>query len=177
MDVLVEGLTDIELSDARGATYARGTKLHLKFKAGFHEFYDDAGILLTDTGEQIWISSTGQGDAGLLTVLTGPIQEGGEAVMDQVKRVIAAIDAIAPGLAGHFAGFEYSEAPTSYSGSLRPGEFPHLTIHEGGPRLTMVGEASSLELQGYLEGALRSADAGVTAYLRKRFSQIPANHS
>ena len=170
IDVDVEGLTDIELRDARAATYARGTKLHLKFNAGFQDVYDDAGILLTDTGEQIWISSTGQGEAGLLTVLTGPILDGTNAVMDQVKRVLAAIDAIAPGLAGHFAGHEYSEAPTSYSGSLRPGEYPHLSIHEGGPRLTMVGEASSRELQGYLEGALRSADDGVTRYLRARLS-------
>jgi monoamine oxidase len=171
IDVLVDGLTDEELADARAATYARGTKLHLKFDSGFHDLYDDAGILLTDTGEQIWISSTGQGEAGLLTVLTGPLAMDGSAGAAKVRGVVDALDKIRPGLARHFVGFEQSHAPTSYSGSLRPGEEPRLTIHEGGPRLTMAGEASSRELQGYLEGALRSAEDGTTAYILRRARQ------
>ena len=177
--VEVEGLTDDELLAARNATYARGMKLHLKFAKGFQDLYDVAGILLTDTGEQIWISSTGQGEAGLLTCLTGPVEEARETADAQVHRIVAALDTMAPGMADLFQGYERSDAPASYSGSLRPRESPHLSIHEGGPRFTMVGEASSRELQGYLEGALRSADAGVTAYLRKRMfgGQMPANHS
>ena len=56
----------------------------------------------------------------------------------------------------------------SYSGSLKPGEAAHLAIHDGGAHWTTIGEASSGELQGYLEGALRSADEGVTRYLLGR---------
>jgi monoamine oxidase len=168
IEVYVEGVTFEEVALAQAATYARGSKLHLKFKAGFQDVYAEPGILLTDTGEQIWPSSTGQGDVGLLTVLTGPLSEGSEGT--QAVRVLEALEKIAPGLRELYVGVERSDAPLSYSGSLRPGERPHLSIHDGGPRLTLVGEASSRELQGYLEGALRSADAGVTRYLVKRSS-------
>jgi monoamine oxidase len=168
MEVYVEGLTLEELELAQSANYARGCKLHLKFKAGFEDVYRERGILLTDTGEQIWPSSTGQGDVGLLTVLTGPLADSAAVTAAQTDKVLQALERIAPGLRKLFVGVERSDAPMSYSGSLRPGEFPHLTIHAGGPRLTMVGEASSRELQGYLEGALRSADAGVTRYLMQR---------
>jgi monoamine oxidase len=166
IELYVAGVTFEEVAQAQAATYARGCKLHLKFKAGFSDIYDEPGILLTDTGEQIWPSSTGQGDVGLLTVLTGPLLEGSEG--SQALRVLQALENIAPGLSALYVGVERSDAPMSYSGSLRPGERPHLSIHDGGPRLTLVGEASSRELQGYLEGALRSADAGVTRYLVRR---------
>lgn len=170
MDVYVEGLTLEELELAQTASYARGSKLHLKFRAGFEDVYGERGILLTDTGEQIWSSSTGQGDVGLLTVLTGPLGDSAGVTATQTEKVLAALEAVAPGLRALFVGVERSDAPMSYSGSLRPGEFPHLAIHQGGTRLTMVGEASSRELQGYLEGALRSADAGVTRYLMRRLA-------
>ena len=78
-----------------------------------------------------------------------------------------------PDWQGTLQAMNFPQAPASYSGSLRPGEYPHLSIHEGGPRLTMVGEASSRELQGYLEGALRSADEGVTRFLRARLEGTP----
>jgi monoamine oxidase len=166
MDVSVEGLTLMEVDQARMAAYGRGTKLHMKFAAGFHHRFPHAGILLTDTGEQIWTSSEGQGDVGLLTVLTGPLDA--HAAEAKAQNVLAQLESFAPGLKDLFIGFEQSDAPQSYSGALRPGEFPHLSIHEGGPRLTMMGEASGGALQGYLEGALRSADAGVTRYLKQR---------
>jgi monoamine oxidase len=164
IEVSVQGLTPKVVEQARNATYARGTKLHLKFEAGFHALYKYSGILLTDTGEQIWLSSTGQGGAGLLTVLTGPVPEGLAAAVEQAGRILQMLDHICPGLSEHFVGVERSEAPMSYSGALRPGEVAHLAIHEGGAHWTTVGEASSGELQGYLEGALRSAEDGVTRY-------------
>jgi monoamine oxidase len=168
IEVYAEGVTFEEVAQAQAATYARGCKLHLKFKAGFEDVYGERGILLTDTGEQIWPSSTGQGDVGLLTVLTGPLADDPQVTATQAEKVLQALEGVAPGLQDLFVGVERSDAPMSYSGSLRPGEFPHLSIHDGGPRLTLVGEASSRELQGYLEGALRSADAGVTRYLVAR---------
>jgi monoamine oxidase len=168
IEVSVAGITNEELAQARAATYARGTKLHLKFKAGFEQVYDDRGILLTDTGEQIWMSSVGQGGAGLLTVLTGPVPEGEAATERAASQIVTMLDSIAPGLRKLYVGVERTDAPSSYSGSLRPGEKAHLTYHEGGPRWISIGEASSAELQGYLEGALRSAEDGVTRYLLEK---------
>lgn len=59
----------------------------------------------------------------------------------------------------------------SYSGSLRPGEVAHLAIVDGAKHWTTIGEAASSELQGYLEGALRSADEAVTRYVLGRRAQ------
>jgi monoamine oxidase len=168
IEVNVAGITEAELVAARSATYARGTKLHLKFEDGFEAVYGDRGILLTDTGEQIWMSSVGQGGAGLLTVLTGPVPEGDDATQAAAQKLVAMLDHFAPGLKVLFVGVERSDAPASYSGSLRPGEQAHLSYHEGVPRWISIGEASSRELQGYLEGALRSAEDGVTRYLLEK---------
>ena len=168
IDVAIEGLAPQAVEMARAATYARGTKLHLKFEPGFERLYRHSGILLTDTGEQIWDSSTGQGGAGLLTVLTGPMPPGRAATVEQVGRLLRLLDRICPGLSDLHVGTERNDAPMSYSGSLKPGEVADLAIHDGGTHWITVGEASSEELQGYLEGALRSADAGVSGYIARR---------
>ena len=168
ISVMVEGLGAQAIEQARAATYARGTKLHLKFQEGFDKYYRYTGILLTDTGEQIWTSGTGQGGAGLLTVLTGPVPDGRANAVFHAGRVLQMLDKICSGLSELYVGVERSDAPMSYSGSLMPGEAARLSIHDGGVHWTTIGEASSGELQGYLEGALRSADNGVTRYLLKR---------
>ncbi len=168
IDVAVEGLSGAALEEARASTYARGTKLHLKFNAGFHKLYRYTGILLTDTGEQIWLSSTGQGGAGLLTVLTGPVDTTATALDTKVQDLLRMLERIVPGVSEQFAGAERSEAPMSYSGALRPGEDGDLEINHGGRRWYTIGEAASRELQGYLEGALRSADAATAAFIRRK---------
>ncbi len=168
INITVDGISQRSVDEARSATYAQGTKLHLKFMEGFHSRYKFNGILLTDTGEQIWPSSIGQGGAGLLTVLTGPLPEGRASAVEYAGRVLKALDRVHPGLSELFVAMERSDAPMSYSGALRPGESPHLGIHDGGTHWTTIGEASSPELQGYLEGALRSADVGVSRFLMKR---------
>ena len=168
--IAVEGLSQHAVDEAGISTYANGTKLHLKFEPGFHELYRYDGILLTDTGEQIWPSSTGQGGAGLLTVLTGPLPPGRATAVFHAGQVLLALDRLIPNLSDLYVGVERSDAPLSYSGSLRPGELAHLAIHKGAPRWTTIGEASGGPLQGYLEGALRSADAGVTRYILARRS-------
>jgi monoamine oxidase len=66
--VSVSGVRRESLNQARAVTYARGTKLHMKFKRGFRKIYRYPGILLTDSGEQIWPSDIGQGGGGLMTV-------------------------------------------------------------------------------------------------------------
>jgi hypothetical protein len=144
---------------------------------GFHQLYRYTGILLTDTGEQIWPSSTGQGGAGLLTVLTGPVPPGRASAVAHTGRVLQALDRICPGLSELFVSMERTDAPMSYSGSLRPGEVAKLDIHKGGAHWITVGEASSGELQGYLEGALRTADAGVTRYIAgRRMRKLARKH-
>ncbi|MBZ0262591.1 MAG: FAD-dependent oxidoreductase [Hyphomicrobiales bacterium] len=166
--VLAAGISERALDQARTATYARGTKLHLKFMEGFHDRYKFTGILLTDTGEQIWPSSLGQGGAGLLTVLTGPLPEGRASAVEHTGRLLKALDRVHPGLSELFVAMERTDAPMSYSGSFRPGETAHFDINDGGLHWTTIGEASSPELQGYLEGALRTADEGVSRYLVNR---------
>jgi monoamine oxidase len=166
--VEVEGISQHALQEASIATYARGTKLHLKFLNGFERLYRFSGILLTDTGEQIWPSSTGQGGAGLLTVLTGPLPEGRAHAIAHAGQVLLALDRICPGLSEYYVGVERTDAPASYSGSLQPGEIAYLAIHDGGTHWTTIGEASHPELQGYLEGALRSAEEGVSRFLVRR---------
>ena len=168
MAVAVEGISQHALDEAGIASYASGCKLHLKFEAGFHDLYRYSGIILTETGEQIWTSGTGQGGAGLLTVLTGPLPPGRAAVVSYAGRVLTALDQICPGLSEYYVGVESSDAPLSYSGSLHPGEIAHLAIHDGGVRWSTIGEASGGPLQGYLEGALRSAEAGVSRYILAR---------
>lgn len=168
ISVSVSGLSPQAIEKARQASYARGTKLHLKFVEGFHDIYRYTGILLTDTGEQIWPSSVGQGGAGLLTVLTGPLPAGRASAVEHTGRLLRALDRNYPGLSDLFVAMERTDAPMSYSGSFKPGEVAHLDIHDGGAHWTTVGEASSGELQGYLEGALRSADAGVSRYVLER---------
>jgi monoamine oxidase len=166
--VMVEGLAAKSVELASAASYANGAKLHLKFEPGFDKLYRYSGILLTDTGEQIWTSSTGQGGAGLLTVLTGPVPPGQASAVEYAGRVLLALDKICPGLSELYVGVERSDAPMSYSGSLRPGEAAHLAIVDGAKHWTTIGEAASGELQGYLEGALRSADDAVTRYVLGR---------
>ena len=150
ISVMVEGISASTIDQASVATYAQGTKLHLKFQEGFDKLYRYTGILLTDTGEQIWTSGTGQGGAGLLTVLTGPIPAGRASAVLHAGRVLQMLDGICPGLSELYVGVERSDAPMSYSGSLKPGEAAHLAIHDGGAHWTTIGEASSGELQGYL---------------------------
>jgi monoamine oxidase len=175
IEVNVEGLSMEALAEARAVTYGRGTKLHLKFEAGFHKLYHYPGIVLTDTGEQIWPSSTGQGGAGLLTVLTGPMLEGDAVMAERVTKVLKILEIESPGISAHFEGAERSEAPMSYSGALRPGEDADLAINEGGLRWMTIGEASSVELQGYLEGALRSADEAASLYIRQHRTRVRTN--
>lgn len=158
--VSVSGVRRESLSQARDVTYARGTKLHMKFKTGFHKVYRYPGILLTDSGEQIWPSDTGQNGGGLMTVLTGPMSQTDEALAQRVRQILETLDTAAPGSSGFFVGVERSDAPMSYSGSLRPGEVAELAINKGSERWITMGEASGGELQGYLEGAFRSAEEG-----------------
>ena len=160
--VSVSGVKRESLNQAREVTYARGTKLHMKFRKGFHKVYGYPGILLTDSGEQIWPSDIGQGGGGLMTVLTGPMPPSPEALAQRVRQVLEILDIAAPGASSFFVGVERSDAPMSYSGSLRPGEVADLAIHKGSERWITMGEASGGELQGYLEGAFRSAEAGTT---------------
>jgi monoamine oxidase len=175
IDVDVEGLSLEALAEARAVTYGRGTKLHMKFEAGFHKLYNYPGILLTDTGEQIWPSSTGQGGAGLLTVLTGPMAVDEQIMAERIDQVLAALEIASPGIAKHFQGVERTEAPMSYSGALRPGEEADLLINEGGTRWITIGEASSVELQGYLEGALRTAESAVSLYVKQHRAKVRVN--
>jgi monoamine oxidase len=175
IDVSVEGLSMEALAEARAVTYGRGTKLHMKFKAGFHKLYHYPGILLTDTGEQIWPSSTGQGGAGLLTVLTGPMAVDEQVMSEKVAQVLDVLEIASPGIGAHFEGAERSEAPMSYSGALRPGEDADLLINEGGLRWTTIGEASSIELQGYLEGALRTAEEAASLYIKQHRARVRVN--
>lgn len=172
IDIDVKGITQQSLELARSATYANGTKLHMKFSVGFHARYRFTGILLTETGEQIWPSSIGQGGAGLLTVLTGPLQRpGSKGAEERAEHILNILDTKDRGLRPLYVGVERSDAPLSYSGALRPGEKAQLDIHDGGSRWTTIGEASGGELQGYLEGALRSAERGVAELLiRRRWS-------
>ena len=165
IDVHVEGISIAALEMARTVTYGRGTKLHMKFAQGFHNLYRYAGILLTDSGEQIWPSSTGQGGAGLLTVLNGPIPLDDASTAERIERVLHILDIAAPGAGKYFVGAERSEAPMSYSGALRPGEASELLINKGGLRWSTIGEASSGDLQGYFEGALRSAEEAVSMFI------------
>jgi monoamine oxidase len=166
--VNVQGLSQDAVQKASQSSYASGTKLHLKFRGGFHDVYRYAGILLTDTGEQIWPSSTGQGGAGLLTVLTGPLPPERDAALAHTGQILKMLERICPGISPLFVSMERSDAPMSYSGSLRPGETAHLDINDGGLHWTTIGEAAGGELQGYLEGALRSADRAVARYLAQR---------
>ena len=168
MEISVEGISQHSVDEAGIASYASGAKLHLKFQPGFDRLYRYSGIVLTDTGEQIWPSGTGQGGAGLLTVLTGPLPVGRAAAVEHTSKVLLALDKVVPGLSELYVAMERTDAPMSYSGSLRPGEWAHLAIHQGGKRWTTIGEASGGPLQGYLEGALRSADDGVTRYILSR---------
>ena len=168
MYVAVAGVSQDAVSRAGGSSYASGTKLHLKFQPGFDKLYRYSGILLTDTGEQIWPSGTGQGGAGLLTVLTGPLPPNRAAAVTHTGHILQALDKISPGISELYVSMERNDAPMSYSGSLRPGETAHLDINDGGVHWTTIGEASGGELQGYLEGALRSADRGVSRYLLQR---------
>jgi monoamine oxidase len=175
IEVMVEGVSTEALAEARAVTYGRGTKLHLKFEEGFHKLYHHPGIFLTDTGEQIWPSSTGQGGAGLLTVLTGPMPEGDDVTAARAASILRVLDIVSPGVSAHFVGAERSEAPMSYSGALRPGEDADLEINKGGLRWVTIGEASSGELQGYLEGALRSADEAASLYIRQHRTRARTN--
>ena len=175
IEVAVEGVSMKALEMARDATYGRGTKLHLKFEQGFHQHYRYQGILLTDSGEQIWPSSTGQGGAGLLTVLNGPIPVDEAATAERVERILRILDIAAPGIRSHFVGAERNEAPMSYSGALKPGEEAELLINKGGLRWSTIGEASSGELQGYLEGALRSAEDAVSMFIEQHRSRVTSN--
>lgn len=168
ISVSVKGISQDALNQAGRSSYASGTKLHLKFEQGFDKLYRYSGILLTDTGEQIWPSGTGQGGAGLLTVLTGPLPPERSAAVAHAGQILKFLDRICPGISELYVSMERSNAPMSYSGSLRPGEAAHLDINDGGEHWTTIGEASGGELQGYLEGALRSADHGVTHYLMRR---------
>jgi monoamine oxidase len=168
MEVAVAGITQDAVTQAGQSSYASGTKLHLKFQPGFDRHYRYSGILLTDTGEQIWSSGTGQGGAGLLTVLTGPLPPERAAAVAHTGQILKTLDVISPGVSELYVSMERSDAPMSYSGSLRPGESAHLAINDGGLHWTTIGEASGGELQGYLEGALRSADKGVAYYLTRR---------
>jgi monoamine oxidase len=172
IEVMVEGISVEALEMAREVTYGRGTKLHMKFRQGFHELYRYPGILLTDSGEQIWPSSTGQGGAGLLTVLNGPIPLDEAATNERVQRVLRVLDVVAPGANLYYVGAERSEAPMTYSGALRPGEESELLINKGGLRWSTIGEASSGELQGYLEGALRSAEDAVSLFITQYRSRV-----
>ena len=83
---------------------------------------------------------------------------------ERVDRILRILDIVSPGASVLFAGVERTDAPMSYSGSLRPGEAADLRINEGGIHWITIGEASGGDLQGYLEGAFRSADAA-TAHL------------
>ena len=174
INISVEGISQYSLDEAGISSYANGTKLHLKFQPGFDVLYRFSGIVLTDTGEQIWSSGTGQGGAGLLTVLTGPLAAGRAEAVSRTGQVLMALDKIAPGLAELYVAMERADAPMSYSGSLRPGEWAHLGIHDGARHWTTIGEASGGPLQGYLEGALRSADEGVTRYILSRYKSAPS---
>ena len=164
IDVDVPELSKEVLAEAANSTYARGVKLHLKFNAGFRQIYKFPGIVTTDTGEQFWTSSQGQpGDAGLLTVLTGPLPGGAEAQALRIRRILLQLEKIAPGVSDLYVGAERSEAPFSYSGAFRPFEPKTLKINQLrlSSRWITIGEASSSAFQGYLEGAFSSADENV----------------
>jgi monoamine oxidase len=175
IDVKVEGLSMEALTEARAVTYGRGTKLHMKFATGFHKHYNYPGILLTATGEQIWPSSTGQGGAGLLTVLTGPMALDEQVTAERVAQILEILEITSPGIGAYFEGVERSEAPMSYSGALRPGEDADLQINDGGLRWMTIGEASSVELQGYFEGALRTAEEAALLYIKQHRARVRVN--
>ena len=169
----VEGVTPQMLETARKASYGSGAKMHLKFAPGFHDIYKFPGILVTDTGEQVWISSNGQNGAGLLTVLTGPLTTDPIKLQARVTRILKQLELVAPGVSKLFRSMERTDAPATYSGAFQVGETADLDIKRLDGRFTIAGEHDGGALQGYLEGALHSG--------RKRaqsaISQVKPQHS
>lgn len=177
IDIDVPELSKEVIAEAANSTYARGVKLHLKFKKGFRQIYKFPGIMTTDTGEQFWTSSQGQpGDSGLLTVLTGPLPGAARAQKSRIRRILIQLEKIAPGVADLYVSAERSEAPFSYSGAFRPFEPKTLKINDlpSTSRWLTIGEASSSAFQGYLEGAFSSADENVKRLIpsEKYFSEV-----
>lgn len=165
------------IADAVDTPYAHGVKLHLKFQPGFHELYKFPGILITESGEQVWVSSFGQpaAGAGLVTVLTGPLVHDDEVVESRIRTVLAQMERGAPGVSRLYAGFERSENAHSYSGVWRPGDAEVPRFVEYGFRdLTVIGEAAGGDMQGYVEGALRSAFDRTHQLLREKCARVAA---
>lgn len=157
MDVQVTGVSAEALQQARAVSYGSGGKLHLKFAQGFHVRYPFNGILVTDTGEQIWTSSLGQNGAGLLTVLTSGLPDDLAQLQARVHRVLQQLELVAPGISTLYLGFEKTDAAATYSSAYRPGESADIALNSVRGRWITVGEASGGALQGYVEGALASA--------------------
>lgn len=170
LNVEVAGITPEMLNEAKNMTYARGVKMHLKFSKGFRGLYKFPGIFMTDSGEQIWLSSLGQdGDAGLLTVLTGPLLHHPLEERAFVERVLRQLEKIAPGVSKFYVSFERTDASHSYSGAFRPGEVRDVRLNDIDlPNWFGVGEAPGGDFQGYLEGALLSAKERVSHWLSLR---------
>jgi hypothetical protein len=95
----------------------------------------------------------------------------------RVQRILRILETISPGVSDLYVGYEKTDALMSYSGSLRPGESRDLEINVGGRHWTTIGEASGDDLQGYLEGAFRSADRGAARLIRRVRRRDQADNS
>lgn len=149
--------------------YGQNAKLMMQLESRpWREAHMAGGAGFTDNGAQTyWDSARGQAGAlGILTHFAGG--EGGIALgtgtpADQAARILPLMDQVFPGTEAAFNGMvlrmHWPSAPF-HGGSYacyRPGQWAFYGV-EGRPegRLHFAGEHTSLDFQGYMEGAAES---------------------
>lgn len=172
--VLREASIEVELPPRKRRAiaelgYGQNAKLLCGFKSRVWREKGRAGYVYTDEPLQgAWDCSRGQpSTAGGMTLFLGGkagVDLGGGASMDQAKALLPGLEKILPGTQAafngqvgrfHWPGFSLSKG--SYS-CYRPGQWIDLRGAEGEAvgSLLFGGEHTSLDYQGYMEGAAES---------------------
>lgn len=156
----------------RAAHFADVTKVVLRFSQPFWLNDGETGRFVSDLGITTWDSSRRcSGCVGQLTLYLHEGGEGAASIEARVQAFVSSLTAAFPSESPHFLGSEGIRWPMAYTVPTRAensaSRVENVAQHAI-PGLTIVGDAFSVRDQGYMNGAVETAERAAARLIRGR---------
>jgi monoamine oxidase len=178
VDYSAAGFSPVKQTAIRNLAMGTNSKLHLQFGTRLWEMLGSSGSTYSDTGYQsTWEVTRGQaGSAGILVDYTGgtigasfgsgTLQKRANTFLDQLQPVLPGIKAQWNGLAtlDFWKAYPWTQGSYSY---WQVGQYTAFAGAEGQQEgnCHFAGEHTSIDFQGYLNGAVESGERAASEVL------------
>lgn len=148
---------------------AGNSKLALLFKQKRWGDQPAMGLTKGGVGFQLWNVPNSKGsEHGILMFYSEPLTTRGHDPKAVIDSLLSELEKAYPGIRNDYLGFDHHEWPFSYAQPDRPGDRTFRRIHRyGRGPVHWAGEAFSSGDQGYMNGAIHTAEQAVSSVLKR----------